>query len=338
MMRRPGGWTYLLAGVVLLLIGTAGDVVLGGDLSAEGLLLPVACQLGKTCWVVNYVDVDPTPRARDSRCRFRTYEGHDGVDVAIRDLAVMADGIPVLASASGVVKSVRDGMEDIAVTDERSRRRVSGRECGNGVLLTHEGGWETQYCHLRQGSVSVAPGTRVEAGMPLGLVGLSGKTEFPHVHLTVRRHGTAMDPFTGLAISAGCGHGGTPLWRTDQRIAYEPVSLFNAGFAVGKPDIDAIRSGMRGEGPYPTNAPALVLWADIFGVEAGDRIRFEIAAPDGRGLFDYEQRVEKTQARRFVFAGTPLTGAAWPSGEYIGKVSIVRGDWRAAISTGVRVQ
>lgn len=92
-------------------------------LAPLALGLPLECQLGETCWVANYVDVDPTTTAHDFRCHARTYEGHDGTDFAIRDVSVMAAGVPVLASAPGVVRSTRDGMADKALTDAPSRSK-----------------------------------------------------------------------------------------------------------------------------------------------------------------------------------------------------------------------
>jgi hypothetical protein len=70
------------------------------------LALPLDCRLGETCWVANYVDVDPSGAAKDFRCGPRTYDGHDGVDFAIRDQGVMAQGVTVLASAPGTIRSV----------------------------------------------------------------------------------------------------------------------------------------------------------------------------------------------------------------------------------------
>ena len=35
----------------------------------------------------------------------------------------------------------------------------------------------------------------VEAGTVLGQIGLSGRTQFPHVHLSVRKDGKVVDPF-----------------------------------------------------------------------------------------------------------------------------------------------
>ncbi len=288
------------------------------------LALPLACRLGESCWVANYVDVDPGEAAQDFRCRGRTYNGHDGTDFAIRDLAVMEQGVPVLASAAGVVRRVRDGLKDQPVTDDTSRVRIVGRECGNGVMLDHGDGWRTQYCHLRRGSIRVKPGERVESGSLLGLVGLSGKTKFPHVHVTVRHYGRVVDPFTGQLASAGCGLGGKPLWQDDAQISYEDVALYNAGFSPEPPNVEAIRRGKRPPNSFSPTAPALVLWVDVFGVQAGDGVRFRIVGPDGKPVLDHVTRVDRTQARRFLFAGQRRPADGWPTGSYSGQVTLTR--------------
>jgi len=307
----------LLVNVTALLPPASGE-------TGISLELPLACIPGETCWVANYADADPSAAARDFRCRARTYDGHDGVDFAIRDLGVMAKGVPVVASAAGTVRHVRDGMADVAITDEASRKRIAGRECGNGLVIEHDGGWQTQYCHLRQGSIAVRAGERMEAGRTIGLVGLSGKTEFPHVHLTVRLDGQAVDPFTGQSLGQGCGQAGQALWRPGAVPPYEEVALYNAGFAAGKPDLEAIRKGQQENGPLPAMAPALTLWVDIFGVEKNDRLQFQIIGPDGNPVLLHEQVIDKTQARRFAFAGKKREAAAWGSGSYTGVVKLLR--------------
>ena len=47
-----------------------------GLIEREGLDLPAECILGETCWVANYVDVDPADAALDFHCNPRTYNGH----------------------------------------------------------------------------------------------------------------------------------------------------------------------------------------------------------------------------------------------------------------------
>ena len=107
-----------------------------------------------------YVDLDPGPGFKDYMCGTRLGEdGHSGTDFAIPSLAAMRAGVPVLAAADGRVRNIRDGMEDVSVA-VIGQAAIEGRNCGNGLAIQHGDGWETQYCHLRKGSVAVQPGER----------------------------------------------------------------------------------------------------------------------------------------------------------------------------------
>src|SRR3546814_12605893 len=66
---------------------------------------------------------------------------------------------------------------------------------GNWVALRHDDGWVTTYAHMRNGSLAVRVGQRVARGDKLGLVGLSGNTDFPHLHFAVTRGNVLLDPF-----------------------------------------------------------------------------------------------------------------------------------------------
>ena len=310
--------------LLLLLSGAPASAQTADSPPAIALGLPLQCQSGENCWAANYLDINPGPGISDFRCGARTYDGHDGVDFAIRDRGVMAAGVPVLASAAGSVKSVRDGMGDTGLLAPGAETGLKGRECGNGVVIDHDGGWQTQYCHLRQGSIVVQPGESVSSGATLGAVGMSGWAEFPHVHLAVRRLGRVVDPFTGLAAGTVCGQAAAALWRKDLHVSYEPAALYNAGFSAGPPDIGQIRAGQAGDQPLTSGAPALVLWVEILGVAQGDLIRFNINGPDGTALLTREQQVDKTQARRYIYVGKRRTRATWPAGEYRGEVTLIR--------------
>lgn len=288
----------------------AGDFALG---------LPLVCELGETCHIQQYVDADPGPGAQDYRCGPLSYDGHKGTDFALRDLAAMAAGVPVLAAAPGVVTALRDGMADGAYY-QGDTEAVSGRECGNGVVIDHGDGWETQYCHLHNGSLRVAKGVRVERGDVLGAVGLSGKSEFPHVHLSVRHNGKVIDPFAPEAASCGGAVEGN-LWQ--QTPGYEPGGLIAAGFAPGMPSYDAIKAGRAAVSALMPEAPALVLYGYAFGGRAGDVIRIVIEGPEGT-VTDQSAPLEKDQAQLFRAAGRRQPQGGWPAGRYSGRVTLMR--------------
>lgn len=148
-----------------------------GDFSLHS---PIDCDLNGPCYIQQYVDHDPSENALDFMCSNLTYDGHKGTDFALATYDMIATGIDVLAAAPGIVAGLRDGMDDVRFAPEHAAD-IDGRECGNGVVIRHKGGWETQYCHLRKGSVTVESGQKLTTGDVLGQVGMSGQAEFPLV-------------------------------------------------------------------------------------------------------------------------------------------------------------
>ena len=169
--------------------------------------LPIACTPGEDCVVQNYFDHDPSPARRDHMCGHMTYDGHDGIDFRLPSMSALRRGVPVLAAAAGRVEAVRDAVPDDGM--ERGAEAIAGIDCGNAVVLRHDGGWVTQYCHMARGSIAVTPGQTIARGTALGLVGYSGRTRFPHLHLTVRRDGKPVDPFAPDRPADACGAGPT---------------------------------------------------------------------------------------------------------------------------------
>ena len=158
------------------------------------MALPVDCDLVTQCYIQQFMDHDPSSGASDMRCGPLTYDGRTGTDFAIRDPLANPNGVNVIASAAGTIKALREGVSDIAYTPARASE-LDGKECGNGFVIAHDQGWETQYCHLKQGSISVKVGDTVQVGDFLGKIGLSGRKQFAHVHVSVRHNGTHIDPF-----------------------------------------------------------------------------------------------------------------------------------------------
>ena len=289
------------------------------------LALPLDCEPGASCWIVRYVDHDPGPGAQDYACGPVTGDGHKGTDFALRDLSVMAEGVTVRAAAAGVVDALRDGVPDVSV-EAGGSEAIAGKECGNAIRIAHGDGWTTWYCHLRRGSLTVAEGDQVEAGQPLALVGLSGETSFPHLHFDVRQGEQAVDPFTGPDPGGSCGPAPAPLWRADvlAALSYQPVVLTNAGLATAAPELDDIGRGWHQQTSLPVGAPALVLWAEGYWVEAGDRVRLTLAGPDGTAVVDHTVALDRDRRHWLQFAGARRPGAAWPAGTYRGEVVLER--------------
>ncbi len=321
--------------ILCLLIGLALAADRAGAAPPIRLDLPIDCVPGETCWIPNYVDVDPGPGARNFRCDPLTYDAHKGTDFAIRDLAAMRQGVTVRAAAAGTVVGRRDGVTDADLT-ESVRAAVRGRECGNGVLVDHGAGWFTRYCHLRRGSVAVRKGDRVAAGDRLGLVGHSGLAEFPHLHFQVRldartpdgaKTTLVIDPFIGIGRRAdACGPGPEPLWSETAAAAlvYLPAMPYAAGFYYRPPKPDEARRGGMAPDELSVLSPNLVLWADTYGVRKGDVLRMTITGPGGGTFFASEIRAEKDQARFYRYGGRKRKADPWPAGTYSGVFEVIR--------------
>ncbi|TMM55479.1 M23 family metallopeptidase [Sulfitobacter sabulilitoris] len=298
------------------------------SLAAEGFVLspPLDCDLTDDCYIQQYVDHDDGPGARDYRCAPLSYDGHKGTDFALPSLARMHDGVDVIAAAPGVVRGTRDGMADIGYSDATADS-IQDRECGNGVVIAHLGGWVTQYCHMKQGSITRTRGEHVAAGDVLGQVGLSGRTQFPHVHLSVRQGDTVVDPFAPDAPAGTCDPSadtrtsrGT-LWQTPP--PYRPGGLISVGFADAIPSFDDVKSGAAQIAGIGADAPALVLYGYAFGGQENDTITLTLTGPDGV-IVDQTLTLEKTQAQVFRAVGKKRRRDPWPDGAYTGTVTLLR--------------
>ena len=287
--------------------------------------LPIQCNLDQDCFILLYSDRDPGPDALDFGCGRQTYDGHKGTDFAIPDEKTMTRGVPVEAVATGKVLRVRDGVPDRRVKNQADENAVNEIECGNGVVIDHSNGWETQYCHLRNGSVAVESGTVVEAGTQLGMVGASGLASFPHVHLTVRYQGEIVDPFVGLNTENGCNIARNPIWQ--QPLSYKPTGVIRSGFASKVPTMDDLWEGKFYETVLSKDTAALIFWVQVYGVLAGDRERYRLFAPNGEQVIDNTREIKSGNKTWMGYAGKrnnpqrPLSPGKW-WGEY----SLIRGD------------
>ncbi|MHA7876002.1 M23 family metallopeptidase [Roseivivax sp.] len=279
---------------------------------------PVDCALGESCVIEDYVDADPGPGQQDYTCGVKSRDGHSGTDIALLTEAQMQAGVAVLSAAPGRVAAVREGLADRRLTD---RRQVAEVECGNGVRIDHGGGLETLYCHLRAGSVAVSPGQRVTRGAVLGQIGMSGLTNFPHLHFTVLDEGRAIDPFAPEAEER-CGTDGPSLWQGPP--GYDPAGLYTAGFSDAVPDLRAVQDGSARRATLPPDA-ALVLYGHVFLAQPGDTLLIHARGPQG-AVFAHSVLLDAPERQLFRAYGRRAPAMGWPAGDYRGEVRLMRGE------------
>lgn len=99
----------------------------------------------------------------------KEYAMHTGLDIAV------PLGTSIKAAYDGTVKSVGE--------DGRS---------GKYILLSHDDGLETLYCHCSE--ILASQGDVVQRGTAIAKVGSTGWSTGPHLHFEVRRNGTRVDP------------------------------------------------------------------------------------------------------------------------------------------------
>ena len=276
--------------------------------------MPIDCKLGHDCWIVNlqrhYITDNPAGKQVDYLCGSKTYDGHKGTDFAIRDIEVMQQGVNVIATTDAVVRGVRDGMEDISIR-ESGQDAIKGRECGNGVVL-RSGDFEYQYCHLKKWSIAVSKGQTVKKDDVLGEVGLSGNTEYPHVHLSVRKKRgdtwIEYDPFYGRGYK--CGLDPKPIWDNADMLArhINTGMVYHYGFSYEVPDINKVRKGYYNNLSYESNPKMIIAWMEVFSADAGDKIVFSLYTDDADQPLIKEHEFKKYKARYFFYLGKKLNG------------------------------
>jgi hypothetical protein len=284
--------------------------------------LPISCEIGTDCFIQNYVDRDDGPGAQDYACGAETYDGHKGTDIRLRSTADVEKGVPVLAVAPGIVVGTRDSMPDRLVRNDADRAAVGEQECGNGVRIDHGGGWFTQYCHMRRGSVTVKTGDKVETGAKLGEIGYSGMATFAHAHLTVEKDGKTVDPFLADA-GVACGESGPSLWSAaaKEKLPYRAGVLLGFGVTDHPVALEELEDGAQLATPKPDTPVVAYLWA--INLRKGDTIEVALKK-DGEVVAENAATLDRDKAQYMLFAGKKAPTGGWPTGTYTGEAQVTR--------------
>jgi murein DD-endopeptidase MepM/ murein hydrolase activator NlpD len=100
---------------------------------------------------------------------------HSGLDIAA------PIGTPIVATADGVVSLVHNGM---VLT-------------GKTIMIDHGFGLDSVYIHMDE--IHVEEGQRVQQGDLIGAIGMTGRTNGPHLHFGISWYGARLDPQTVMA-------------------------------------------------------------------------------------------------------------------------------------------
>jgi len=285
-------------------------------LHSTELSLPLDCTIGTNCFIQNYVDMSKGKERSDYNCGILSYDKHKGTDFSIST----KDDFNVLAAATGKVVGTRNNIEDINFK-LRNPDIVMNVECGNGVLIQHENGWETQYCHMKQGSITIKVGQLVNKGDVLGKVGLSGFTEFKHLHLSVRKDGIAIDPFSSQAMESGCKgnkYAANGLWKhyTALDLKYTDSAIVDFGIKDEFPISEfKARNGDYNKTEIRNNSNLMLFWMDLISPQKGDLLEVSVKYPNNRSR-NLNVKVDQTKVRRFQYFGIKKTTPKWEDGIY----------------------
>ena len=260
----------LLPLALLALAGCSGGEDEPG--APAGLLFPVEGALYVDFFYVSLVDHAAPGSVEDYQCGEKTYDGHTGTDIALPSFERMDAGVTVLAAAPGTVVESHDGEFD------RNTSWAGQSGLGNYVAIEHADGFVTWYGHMMNGSVAVGAGDDVAAGEPIGLVGSSGRSDLPHLHLELQRDGTVVDPFAGP-----CGPANS---RWSEQDGYDlSFQVVDAGLTNVALDLATVKQPPTPVASFTNQGEMVWFWVLVLNVDAGGTSEFAFYRPDG-SLFD----------------------------------------------------
>ncbi|KAA3659168.1 MAG: M23 family peptidase [Chloroflexi bacterium] len=162
---------------------------------------------------------------QDYSCDSRIYGGHRGTDFFLWPFEwnkMDDNAVEVISAADGVIIHKQDGNDD--------RSCSIGGKTWNAVYVQHVDGSVAWYGHLKIGSLTTKNiGETVQAGEYLGIVGSSGNSTGPHLHLEVYDiNYNLIDPYQG-----SCNPLNDTSWWLTQRPYYDSaVNKLTTGTAA----------------------------------------------------------------------------------------------------------
>lgn len=243
--------------------------------------------------VSGFVDHDARypDKLEDYHCGQRTYDldsgyNHDGLDIFSWPFSwkkMDDDAVHIVAAAAGTIVGKQDGNFD--------------RNCGfgngdwNAVYIEHADGSIAWYGHLKNGSLTEKTvGAQVAAGEFLGVMGSSGNSTGPHLHLEVYdADGQLIDPFAGVCNTLNVDS----WWRSQPEYYESGINALSTGDAAASfPECP----GTERPNTRHTFSPGEPAYFTAYYRDqlAGQLSDYEVIRPDGSVYSDWNHASEQS--------------------------------------------
>lgn len=222
---------------------------------------------------------------RDYTCGNRTYDNANGYNHSGTDFGLWPFGwykmdqnmVEVVAAAPGVILVKDDNNPD------RSCNGAVQSTNWNAVYVQHDDGSVAWYGHLKRGSLTFkSVGSRVEAGEYLGLVGSSGFSTAPHLHLEMySATNELVDPYGG---TCNAQNGSDSWWQ--QQEAYLEKQVNAITLHRNQPNLANTCPAVDAENPnelVTVAADGTSFYVYVWGrnLELNERVTTALYRPDG---------------------------------------------------------
>lgn len=265
------------------------------EVTAGGLLFPLDCQLGTNCWLSSLPRHYFKDKQLDFRCGPITKDNNLGTEFIIKDMQQMMEGVDVIAPISGQVIAKQDGHED--------NLSLGGDSCGNMITIANEQ-FIVIFCHLKNMSVRLNKGEKVNTGDVIGQVGASGYVDHPKLFMKLEMVDDDkvrdLDPFYGRQLD--CGLPPESLWENVELMDFNARTgiVFNYGFAF-----DNITAYIIANGEHKKNIPAnpkiFVGFVEMLSVNKGDVVNISITDSSGSVIASRKHEFGKFQTRYLLY-------------------------------------
>ncbi len=219
--------------------------------------------------IVNYTDLDAGNGVLDWNSGDYTYDGHDAIDFTLPNFAAMDAGVPVYAAKGGEVSDVHDGEYD-----RWSRVDPNPGVSANYVSISHTGGVETNYYHLKKDSISVSIGDTVTAGQQIGLVGSSGNSSDAHLHFSVYQNYSLIETYQNSNY----------WWQSPLIYAGEVAGALDSGIVDHQPTLTELVDRPVDVNVYNLQdgaAQQVFSWSNLHGISQDSTLEYFFLEPDG---------------------------------------------------------